>query len=110
MRHSGPWQSVWDDRILEVAAEDEDGVVSVSDLDENDRIRTSKSNISDRCTTLAEHGLLRKIGHGVYMITEEGKGYLDEEYDAENGVWLDQAGEEGGAATGDATSTSNGGA
>jgi len=24
----------------------------------------------------------------VYQITEEGEGYLDEEYDAENGAWM----------------------
>lgn len=89
MRISGPWQSVWDDRILEVAAEDDDGVVSVGDLNDNNRVRTTKSNISKRCSILADHGLLRRIGSGVYLITDEGRGYLAEQYDAENGVWLD---------------------
>lgn len=92
MRQSGSWQSVWDDRILEVAYQDEDNVVSVSQLDEHPRIRTSKSNISKRCGILAEHGLLRRIGNGVYLITEEGKGYLEEEYDADKGVWLNEHG------------------
>lgn len=102
MRQSGSWQSVWDDRILEVTAADEDGVVSVSDLNDHPKIRTSKSNISDRCKILAEHGLLRRVGHGVYMITEEGEGYLDEEYDADAGVWIDENhGEEGGPSAGD---------
>ena len=89
MRSSAPWQSVWDDRILEVIAEDDDQVVSVADLAEHARVRTSKSNVSKRCNILSEHGLLREVGNGVYLITEEGEGYLDEEYDVERGVWLD---------------------
>lgn len=107
MRSSAPWQSVWDDRILEVAAEDSDQVVSVSDLDEHDRVRTSKSNISKRCSILAEHGLLRKVGNGVYLITDEGVGYLNEEYDVETGMWLtdDQAAEAG---PGNGETTENG--
>lgn len=101
MRSSGDWQSVWDDRILEVAAEDEDGVVSVGDLDKHDRIRISQSSISRRCQTLAEHSLLRKIGDGVYIITEEGEAYLNEEYDAGEGVYLnDDESQNGPAATG----------
>jgi Mn-dependent DtxR family transcriptional regulator len=88
MRSSGDWQSVWDDRILEVAAEDDDGVVSVGDLDQHDRIRISQSSISRRCQKLAEHDLLRKIGDGVYIITEAGRAYLNGEYDAGEGVYL----------------------
>ena len=90
MRRSGSWQSVWDDRILEAIADDEDGIKSVGDLGDNDYIRVSKSQISERCKKLGENDLLRKVGHGVYMITEEGKAYLDEEYDAERGVYMNQ--------------------
>jgi Mn-dependent DtxR family transcriptional regulator len=101
MRSSGDWQSVWDDRILEVAAEDEDGAVSVGDLDKHGRIRISQSSISRRCQKLAEHDLLRKIGDGVYIITEEGRAYLNEEYDAGEGVYLnDDVSENGPTATG----------
>ncbi|EMA18600.1 hypothetical protein C443_18929 [Haloarcula argentinensis DSM 12282] len=39
---------------------------------------------------LAEHGLLTHVGNGAYVITEEGEAYLDEEYDAEEGVYLDR--------------------
>lgn len=102
MRQSGSWQSVWDDRILEVAYTDEDNVISVSDLDDHPGVRTSKSNISKRCGILAEHGLLRRIGNGVYLLTEEGKGYLNEEYDADQGVWIDgNHGKEGSPSEGD---------
>lgn len=88
MRRSGSWQSVWDDRILEwVRENDEAG--TPKQLKESGLIRISQSHIARRCSTLAEHGLLRKIGNGAYVITDEGKAYLDEEYDAEEGVFLD---------------------
>jgi Mn-dependent DtxR family transcriptional regulator len=90
VRRSGSWQSVWDDRILEAIDSDEDGVMSVGDLDENNYIRISNSQISDRCKKLAEHGLLRKVGHGVYMITDEGEAYLREEYDVEQSRYINQ--------------------
>ncbi len=90
VRRSGSWQSVWDDRILEAIEVDEDGVMSVGDLTENDYIRISNSQISDRCKKLAEHGLLKKVGHGVYMITEEGSAYLREEYDVQQGRFINQ--------------------
>lgn len=90
MRRSGSWQSVWDDRILEAIADDEDGIKSVGDLGDNDYIRVSKSQISERCKKLEENDLLRKVGHGVYMITKEGRAYLDEEYDAERNVYMNQ--------------------
>ena len=75
---------------MEAIADDEDGIMSIGDLGENDYIRVSKSQISERCKKLDQHGLVRKVGHGVYMITEEGKAYLDEEYDAERGVYMNQ--------------------
>lgn len=92
MRRSGSWQSVWDDRILEIAEEDPDGMVSVGDLKNNDYIRVSQSQISRRCKKLADEGLLRKVGHGVYLLTDEGGAYLREEYDAEAGVYIDGEG------------------
>lgn len=81
---------MWDDRILEAIADDEDGIESVGDLGDNDYIRVSKSQISERCKKLEENDLLRKVGHGVYMITEEGRAYLNEQYDAERGVYMNQ--------------------
>ena len=92
VRRSGAWQSVWDDRILEAIDADEDGVMSVGDLNDNDYIRISKTQISRRCKELQAHGLLRRVGHGVYVITDEGRAYLRKEYDAEEGVYIDGAG------------------
>lgn len=80
MRKSAAWMSIWDDRILEVVREKEGS--SVGDLHDHQYIRISKSQVSRRCKRLAEHGLLRPLGNGVYMITEKGERYLDEELDA----------------------------
>lgn len=91
VRRSGSWQSVWDDRILEAAASDDDGIVNVGDLADNEYIRVGQSQVSRRCKKLAEHSLLRKIGNGVYIITDEGRAYLREEYDAEAGIYLDNS-------------------
>ena len=68
-----------DDRILEIIRNDEDKVGSVGELSEYEHIRVSQSTVSRRCQKLADHGLLRRVGDGVYMITERGEGYLNGE-------------------------------
>lgn len=78
--------TIWDDRILEIIRDEDAG--RVGDLAERDIIRISQSSVSRRCKKLAEEGLLRPLGNGVYTITDEGAAYLEEEYDAENGVYL----------------------
>jgi len=88
--------NVWSDRILEVAREDQDGIVSVGELTEHELIRTSRSTISRHCSRLKDHGLLRQVKEGVYVITEEGQGYLNERYDADEGVWIDSEGTQEG--------------
>ena len=80
MRKSAPWMSIWDDRLLE-AVRDKRGA-SVGELADHDLIRVSKSQVSRRCRRLAKHGLLRHLGNGVYVITEAGEQYLNEELDA----------------------------
>lgn len=92
--------SVWDDRILEWIRENDEKGTPI-EMHESDSIRVSKSQISRRCKKLAEHGLLIHVGHGAYIISEEGKGYLDEVYDADAGVWLDgdHAGADGPSGT-----------
>lgn len=99
MRKSASWQSAPDDRILEIAAEDEDGFVKVGNLTKNDYIHVGNSQVSRRCSILAEHGLLRALGDGVYVITDEGRGYLNEEYDVERGVWMNEKQAEGESST-----------
>lgn len=89
MRESGRWMSIWDDRILEYLREHEGA--TVGELAKNESIRVSNAHVSRRCKKLAENGLIRPIGNGAYVITEEGEGYLDEEYDAENHVFVDES-------------------
>jgi len=99
MRRSGSWQTVWDDRILEWIRENE-GSGTPKDLKGSGLIRVSQGHIARRCKKLAENGLLQHVGHGAYVITDEGEAYLDEEYDAEEGVYLN--GEEGASGAADA--------
>lgn len=93
MRASADWMSIWDDRILEYISEHDGG--SVGDIAGHDLIRVSQPHISRRCNVLAEHGLLRALGNGVYVITEDGQKYLQGELDAED---LSETGENGGEA------------
>jgi Mn-dependent DtxR family transcriptional regulator len=94
MRRSASWQSAPDDRILEIAAEDEDGIVKVGNLADHDYIHVGQSQVSRRCKKLAEHGLLRKIGDGVYVITDRGEAYLKGEYDVQNEAFIKKSGQE----------------
>jgi Mn-dependent DtxR family transcriptional regulator len=92
MRHSGTWQSVWDDRILEYINEKDTQSASVGELTDSNAIHVSNAQVSRRCKKLAENGLLVDLGNGVYAITDEGKAYLREEYDAENGAYITDTG------------------
>ncbi|RZH66555.1 helix-turn-helix domain-containing protein [Natrinema altunense] len=94
MRQSGTWMTIWDDRILEIIRDEDAGRVGA--LTERDGIRISQSSVSRRCKKLAEHGLLTPLGNGVYTITDRGEAYLDEEYDAENEVYLNGNGSQDG--------------
>jgi Mn-dependent DtxR family transcriptional regulator len=95
--------TVWDDRILEYIREE--GGAAVGELAKAEGVRVSQPTVSRRCKKLADHGLLTPLGNGVYVITDEGEAYLNEEYDAESGAYMD-AGEEGPTASG--TERSNG--
>lgn len=82
--------TIWDDRILEYRLENEGG--TVGEITKSESIRVSNAHVSNRCSTLAEHGLVRAIGNGAYVITDKGRASLDGEYDAENEVYLDRSG------------------
>lgn len=77
MRKSGEWMTIWDDRILEAIRNDPDKIGKVGELAKLDTVRITQSSVSRRCSKLADHGLLRNIGDGVYIITERGEGYLE---------------------------------
>lgn len=73
-----------------------EGSGSPTELSESEYIRVSPQHVSRRLSTLADHGLLNHLGNGVYVITEEGKKYLDGELDAED---IEEESGEDGAAT-----------
>ncbi|GAB6884752.1 hypothetical protein JCM19583_40050 [Halopiger thermotolerans] len=93
--------TIWDDRILEIIRKE--GPKPVGELTSREGIRISQSSVSRRCQKLAEHGLLLPIGNGVYDITDTGKAYLDEEYDAENEVYLNENGSTNGPTASETT-------
>lgn len=100
MRQPGTWMTIWDDRILEHIRENEGG--RVGELAEKSNVRISNPHVSRRCRKLSDNGLLRDLGNGVYVITDEGEAYLDGEYDAENHVYLNGDGaDEGGPTAGE---------
>lgn len=83
--------TVWDDRLLEYA--DEHDSISAAEVKDLKHIRISRSQISRRLRKLADHGLLNDLGNGVFVITDEGEAYLNEELDAAE---LDDLTEENG--------------
>nr|WP_080508410.1 Lrp/AsnC family transcriptional regulator [Haloparvum sedimenti] len=94
MRKSAPWMTIWDDRILEIAQEEDS--VRAPQLVDSGYIHISRSQISRRLRKLRDHGLLQDLGNGVYAITELGEEYLAGDLNAEN---LSENGEEGHAAS-----------
>jgi Mn-dependent DtxR family transcriptional regulator len=63
----------------------------------------SRTHVSRRLSKLSEHGLLHTLANGVYTLTDEGEAYLAGEYDAENGVYLDETGDSSPSASGEPT-------
>lgn len=102
MRQSGSWMTIWDDRILEIIREEESG--TSTELAEREEIHVAQSTVSRRLQKLADRDLLRALGNGVYMLTDEGEAYLDGEYDAEKERYInngESSSEENGADTPD---------
>jgi len=79
MRLMGDWMVGADDRILEFLREE--GPSTPTKMYEDGRVRFSRPYINVRCQELAKYGLVNNLGNGVYVITEEGEQYLDEELD-----------------------------
>lgn len=97
MRRSADWQTIWDDRILELLARE--GPTAVGDIVDHPLIRVSKATVSRRCRKLADRGLLEAHGNGVYSVTDNGLAYLEGEYDAADADTLDVTPEEGARRT-----------
>jgi len=75
--------SIWDDRILEILAEE--GAKTPSKISDRDFIHVGASNISRRLSKLNENDMVEKLGNGVYQITRNGELYLLGGYNAETG-------------------------
>ncbi|OYR84760.1 winged helix-turn-helix domain-containing protein [Halorubrum sp. E3] len=88
MRYAGGWMTAADDRILEYLSENETG--SPAKMKREGPIRYSRQQINRRCKRLAEEGLVRHLGNGVYVITEDGEAYLEGRLDTENWEYVDQ--------------------
>lgn len=69
--------TIWDDRILELAREND--VVSPKKAKETGYFDISQEQISRRMRKLNDENLLQRVGRGIYIITERGEGYLDGE-------------------------------
>ncbi|MBP2251171.1 putative transcriptional regulator [Halarchaeum solikamskense] len=89
MRYSPSWFVLADDRILEYL--NDRGEASPSKLAKSDVLDFTRTHINQRCLKLADAGLVRNLGNGVYQITEEGEGYLTGEYDARTGAWINKS-------------------
>lgn len=88
MRRSAEWMVLCDERILEFLSEHDSG--TPTEMKESGVVRWSRPYISQRAHKLADEGLIQHLGNGVYIITDEGEAYLEEEYDAERGVYMER--------------------
>lgn len=108
MRYAGGWMTAADDRILEYLSENETG--SPAKMKREGPIRYSRQQINRRCKRLAEEDLVRHLGNGVYIITDDGEAYLDGRLDTENWTYIDDDSEAVEAQDSSNGEASNGGA
>ena len=80
MRKSADWMTIADERILEFLSENDSG--TPSSMAGSEYVRFSRPHIHERCQKLKRHGLIRFLGNGVYILTDEGQQYLDGDLDA----------------------------
>jgi len=86
--------SIWDDRILEFI--EEEGSASPKELEGSGYFDVAKPHLSRRMQKLADKGFLVSLANGVYLISEQGEAYLNEELDASE---LDENGDNDDTAT-----------
>ncbi|WP_026046141.1 hypothetical protein [Halorubrum sp. T3] len=109
MRHSGDWMTLVDDRVLEYLSEHESG--SPAEMKREGPINYSRQYIDKRCKRLTEEGLTKHFGNGIYVITDDGKAYLDGRLDTQEWRYTDDDADEVTASSSeDVSSESNGGA
>lgn len=78
MRKRADWMTRADDEILEYLASESAGTPKVI----ADALDRSNSYIGVRCRKLASYGLVDRPSRGFYVITDEGRSYLEGELDA----------------------------
>jgi len=78
MRKQADWMVPSDDRILELIRDH--GNLTPSAIEAKGG--PVRQYASERCSTLADYGLLVRVHRGLYGITDSGRAYLDEELDA----------------------------
>jgi hypothetical protein len=79
-----------DDRILEYLDEHEAG--SPSEIMRGTTTDNSRQHFARRCRKLLEEGLLREISNATYVLTEDGKAYLEGRLDTQNWIHLEDDG------------------
>lgn len=77
-RYRGDWMTMRDDTILETIYDE--GNLSPQAIE--DMGITDRSYASTRMSTLTRAGLLRRVASGLYGLTDEGRAYLEGEFDA----------------------------
>jgi hypothetical protein len=79
-----------DDRILEFLDENEAG--SPSEIKRGTTTDNSRQHFARRCRRLAAEGLIREISNATYVLTDDGRAYLQGRLDTQNWVTLDEDG------------------
>lgn len=98
-----------DDRVLEYLSEHDSG--SPEEMRKRGPIHYSRQYIGRRCKKLAEEGLLKHLGNGIYVITDDGEAYLDGRLDTQEWRHIDDdASEVTASNSDDVPGESNGGA
>lgn len=71
--------SIWDDRILEYI--NAKGHGAPAQLIESGYVRVTRQHVTRRLNKLVDHGLLEPLGNGVHVMTDQGRSYLNGEFD-----------------------------
>lgn len=84
MRRHAEWITIADEGVLEFLREEPPRQPKQITTELAERgVAYDDKYIGRRCLKLAEYGLLRNLGNGIYSITEEGTDYLDGKINAE---------------------------
>jgi hypothetical protein len=79
VRKRADWMTRVDEEILETMRDE--GNMTPQVLEERYDI-TAANYARDRMTEMARYGLVEKLGRGLYRLTDDGRAFLDEEFDA----------------------------